>query len=101
MHKFPIILLLGFSILACAHTDPYENFKNFLRADIGKSANDPNILINRYPESFAVNRVLDNGNTEIEHHWGECRYMFEISQENNKLIGWRFEGTEHACSIVP
>jgi len=95
------IIMLSLFLSACTSTTPHENFKNFMEADVGKKADDPNTQIVRYPQFFSSSRVLANGNKEIEHYYGKCKYMFEINQESNIIIGWRFEGTEQACAIVP
>ena len=102
-----VVILLGMLSVSCSST-PHENFKNFMQNDIGKSADDPNVLIVRYSEDIVNNKILPNGNTEVEFlirvsppYKESCTAFFEIDKTTNIIINWRYEGSEEGCVIMP
>ena len=102
-----VVILLGMLSASCSST-PHENFKNFMQNDIGKSADDPNVLIVRYSEDIVNNKTLPNGNTEVEFlirasppYKEGCTAFFEIDKTTNIIINWRYEGSEEGCVIMP
>ena len=104
-----VVILLGILSASCSST-PHENFKNFMQNDIGKSADDPNVLIVRYSESEDVinGTILPNGNTEVglvirasPPYKEGCTAFFEIDKETNIITNWRYEGSEKGCVIMP
>jgi hypothetical protein len=43
-----------------------------------------------------------NGNIENEYRFrGTCRYFYEIEPKTGRIVGWRFEGSERDCEIIP
>jgi hypothetical protein len=47
-------------------------------------------------------KTLFNGNIENQYRYrGTCRYFFEVDPKTRKIVGWRFEGSERDCEIVP
>lgn len=106
MRSIGKIILAGFVLLpllaSCSSLTPHENFKNFLKNNVGKRADDPSSDVARYPQLLIDSQVLPNGNTENKYLWrGACRYFLEIDSITRKIVGWRFEGSEHDCEIVP
>jgi len=96
------VCLLLPALSACSAVTPHENFKNFLRNNLGKSVDDPSSDVARYPQLLVGSQVLPNGNIENQYRWrGACRYFLEIDQQTRKIVGWRFEGSERDCEIVP
>jgi len=88
---------------ACAF-DPHENFKNIMQVQVGRGIEDPNNTRNRYPHRFIASNVLRNGNVEEEFQAGRglrCRVFFEIDNKAQEIVGWRYEGNEDDCAIVP
>ena len=93
---------LSIALGACASGRAHDNFKQSVQWDIGKSASDPNVLINRYPEDRGASKPLPNGNTEQEYRFRRgCLVYFEIDSNSKNIIGWRYEGSEDACVLVP
>lgn len=47
-------------------------------------------------------RELPNGNVETNFSWRKhCPVFFEINPATRIIVGWRFEGNERDCEIVP
>ena len=97
----PLVLLCGF-VSACAAGRAHQNFKNHFQWDVGRSAEDPQVSFNYYREDRGPATVLPNGNSEQQYHFGTgCEVFFEIGKESKKIVGWRYEGTEETCVLVP
>jgi len=79
----------------------HENFKSFMARDVGKSADDPDTYRNRYRSRLVGTRQLPDGNVEEQFARGSCPVFFEINRRTNTIAGWRYEGTEENCVIVP
>jgi hypothetical protein len=99
-------LLLGVlaapMVQSCTSTTPHENFKNIMKQDIGKKADDPTSDIYHYSKYVLNRRVLSNGNVEVKFHlMGNCYYFYEVEKKTNIIIGWRFEGSKKYCAIAP
>lgn len=95
------ICLLLPSLSSCSSVTPHENFKAHMSDNIGRDIDSPNTDWVR-PDRYVGNKVLPNGNTENEYKFrGTCRYFFEIDPKTRIIVGWRFEGNERDCEIVP
>jgi hypothetical protein len=102
-------LLAGFALLTviaagCATGRAHENFKAHMDAEVGKSANDRYAFRNHYPEWKVSDQQLPNGNIEEKFRAGRgttCYVFFEINRTSQRIIGWRYEGTQEDCSILP
>jgi hypothetical protein len=46
---------------------------------------------------------LPNGNVEnwYKYYYGTCIYIFEIDRKSRRIIGWRIEGSDRDCLLVP
>lgn len=87
---------------SCSSVTPHENFRMILGQSIGKSIDAPPRLTNAYPDRLMSSTVLPNGNIEHKYLWYRaCRYFFEIDAKTRIIVGWRFEGSERDCEIVP
>lgn len=100
------LMLLGsifLIVVSCSgFYSPHENFKEIIGHNVGRSADDPRTLVVRYPELYADNKILSNGNTENRYQWiRSCSYFLEIDKETNVIVSWRFEGSEDDCIIIP
>jgi len=100
-----VLTLLGWSLMlvlsSCSVLAPHENFKVHMRSDIGESVDAPNTWAGPHFRAIDV-KVLPNGNIENEYEFrGSCRYFFEFNPETRIIIGWRFEGREKDCAIMP
>lgn len=96
------IALMLLSLPSCSSVTPHENFKEFLKANVGKSVDDPSSDVSRYPQLLIGRRVLQDGNIENGYRWrGVCRYFLEYDPKTRIIVGWRFEGNEQDCEIVP
>jgi hypothetical protein len=94
------ICLLLPSISSCSSVALHENFKDHMSHTVGKHIDDPHTWAR--PDRYVGNKVLPNGNTENEYEFrGACRYYFEIDWKTRIIVGWRFEGSERDCEIVP
>ncbi len=94
------VILLTATAVGCAHESAHENFNRIMNGQVGKSASDPTTDIGRYWSNRIGETKLSNGNTEIGfRHSRECRYFFQIDKTTNKIVAWRFEGTEDTCEI--
>jgi hypothetical protein len=98
---FNLILLVW--LAACTSTTPHQNFKNFMNANVGRNAEDPRASIKRYSAKVAGKTQLPNGNTEVKYQaaYAGCIVYFEVDAKTNIIVGWRFEGDEKVCAIVP
>jgi hypothetical protein len=73
-----------------------------MQVQIGRSADDPNTSLNRYPENRGFAKNLPNGNIEQEYRFGpDCQVYFEIDKTSRKIIGWRYEGAQEDCVLIP
>ena len=87
---------------SCVILTPHENFKHNMQANIGNKVDDPSSVLMRYRQYVYDSKVLKNGNIETEYRpIIRCRVFFEIDVKTNIIIGWRFEGDEKDCIIVP
>lgn len=98
-----LVLALYASLSACATGVAHENFKKVMDRQVGKSADDPGAYLVYYRESRIGAKVLPNGNTEEQYRAGRgsCRVYFEVAKTTRKIVGWRYEGTQDDCAIVP
>src|SRR5882762_7177467 len=89
---------------ACATVSAHENFVNIMNGNVGRSTTDPYVYPNRNRNLSVASRRLSNGNLEEEFRGGRgptCRVFFEINEKAEKIVGWRYEGTNDDCGIVP
>lgn len=104
MRKIKALLFGGLlmpMVSSCAALSPHENFKGHMRGNVGKKIDGPSTLWVK-PDRYVGTRQLSNGNTEKEYKLrGTCRYFFEFNPETRVIVGWRFEGSEKDCAIVP
>ena len=77
--------------------DPHETFINSHNAQIGQRGD--RYWRNREPESESL--TLANGNTEHKYRLGKCVFFREFDFKTGRLVGWRIEGDEQFCWIVP
>lgn len=95
-------LVLCASLTACASGRAHENFISRMQRHVGRSADDPNTSINHYPENLGDAMNLPNGNIEQQYRFGPgCEVYFEIDKASRRIVGWRYEGTEETCVLVP
>ncbi|MEE9494858.1 MAG: hypothetical protein V3W04_16000 [Gammaproteobacteria bacterium] len=81
---------------------PHENFVSIMSSQIGKSVDAPNSYTGAYRKYRVSETRLENGNIEEEYKRGKrCRHFFEIDNKSSIIVGWRFEGSEKDCAIVP
>jgi len=98
------LVMMGMSLAACASDVAHQNFRTIMQGQVGKSVDNPYTTRNRYPDRQLSIRQLVNGNTEEEFKTGRglrCRTFFEIDNQAHKVVGWRYEGSEQDCAIVP
>lgn len=89
-------------LLACAGGQAHDNFKSRMERHVGRSIEDTNNSMNRYPENRGTSTNLPNGNIEQQYHFSpSCEVYFEIDKASQKIIGWRYEGNEIDCALVP
>lgn len=96
------VMLMLLSLPSCSWVTPHENFKAHMSHNVGMRIDDfrgDNWAIPKY----LVNTIqLPNGNAENEYEFrGTCSYFFEYDPKTNVIVGWRFEGNERDCEIVP
>jgi hypothetical protein len=97
-----LLAVLCTSLMACASGRAHDNFKNRMQRQVGRSADDPNTSINRYPENRGPSKTLSNGNIEQQYHFRPgCEVYFEIDKAMRKIVGWRHEGAQEDCVLVP
>lgn len=84
---------------------PHENFREVYGGKVGKSIDDPSLLVGNYPKREVGSRTLSNGNLEkgfdMENPWGHCRIYYEVNPQSRIIIAWRFEGSDEACAVPP
>ena len=89
-------------LLACAGGRAHDNFKGRMERHVGRSIEDPNNSMNRYPENRGTSTNLPNGNIEQQYHFSpSCKVYFEIDKASQKIIGWRYDGNETDCTLEP
>jgi len=70
--------------------------------NVGSSIDKPREPGVALPKYLLGSRTLQNGNIENEYQdRGTCRYFFEFNPETRIIVGWRYEGSEKDCAIVP
>lgn len=91
------------SLWACATGVAHENFKKAMDRQVGKNADDPGAYLVYYRRLHVSTTLLPNGNTEEQYRAGRdpCRVYFEVDKASRKIVGWRYEGTQEDCAIVP
>lgn len=90
------------AVSCAAIPTPHENFLLIMGSNVGKHVDNPLILWNRYADWRAGIRILENGNAEHEFRWRTyCPVFFEVDPNTRLIVGWRFEGRETDCQIVP
>src|SRR5437899_9568442 len=93
--RIALVVALSVPLSACTSGSGHENFKRSMQGQVGRSADDPNVPTNRYPEDRGSQRVLSNGNLEQEYRFAPaCKVYFEIDKATRKIIRWRYEGAE-------
>jgi hypothetical protein len=94
-----VATVIGGLLSACANS--HENFVEFMQVDVGKPSNDPYIYRNRYQERLVTSRTLANGNLEEELRAGrrECRVFFEVDPKIERVVSWRYQGSDKDCAI--
>jgi hypothetical protein len=102
---------MGMSLLlvSCvSFTPPYQNFQDIHRMHIGRKVNDPGLVANGFvdPVDFVKVVRLPNGHDEYYHrgHYrghSTCLEIYEVDPETLIIVGFRWEGTEKDCGIVP
>ena len=104
----PIILIVAglvcVSLTACASGGAHENFMNTMQSYVGQNLDDPYLYINRNRNLYVSTRPLANGNVEEEFKGGrrlKCKIFFEVYNKAAKIVGWRYEGSDEDCAIIP
>ena len=75
-----------------------------MQGNVGRTTSDAYVYRNRNRNLFVTTRHLSNGNIEEEFRGGRghtCRIFFEINEESQRIVGWRYEGTDDDCAVVP
>jgi hypothetical protein len=101
---FSVLGVLLLTILgACAHDIGHRNFRNWMQTQVGRSVWHMDYFGVRYPQAKIGSRDLPNGNREDQFRvaQGECRVFFEVNPKENRVVAWRFTGSEADCSIRP
>jgi hypothetical protein len=97
-----LLILAQVWLAACATGAAHENFVTTMGGQVGRSASDPNISINRYRERRGSVANLASGNAEQHYRFGpRCDVYFEIDRTSQKVVGWRYVGNKDDCAIVP
>lgn len=97
-----LVFVLSTSLMACASGRAHKNFIDVMQVQTGRSADDPNTSINRYPEDRGIRKELPNGNIEQQYRFRRgCQVYFEIDKTTRKIIGWRYEGMQEDCVLIP
>jgi hypothetical protein len=97
-----VALIALTSLAACASGSAHQNFRNIMNAKVGTNADSPSARAARNPDTREEIRTLQNGNMEEGYRLNRtCRYYFEIDKSTRKIVGWRYEGTEQECVVVP
>lgn len=97
-----LVLVLTLPILpACSGFDSKENFANFQNSEIGRRGDQSW----RYRQPESESRTLANGNTEHKYRYpgprGTCIFFREFDGNTGRLVGWRIDGDDEGCRIVP
>lgn len=98
----PAAILMSASVIltGCLSDPAHKNFMNTMQQNVGKSADDPYVVFNRYAVNRGTLKTLPNGNTEQEWVYRKvCQVFFEIDRTSRKIIAWRFEGSPQTCTI--
>jgi hypothetical protein len=100
-----VVMLTG-SLFGCALPTPYENFKDSITSDIGRSLDDPRIQFFYLRQTPLQVVSLQNGHDEYHYKLyyrgrDTCRYMIEVDPSARIIVNTRWEGTEEDCGIVP
>ncbi len=97
-----VVALMWMPLAGCSLVTPHENFRLIHDHVVGKSIDLPPRAIKAYPEDLISTTVLPSGNIENQYQFrGTCRYFYEVNPKTRIIMGWRFEGSERDCEIVP
>lgn len=100
--SYGAIALMWMPLAGCSSVTPHQNFSKTMRLDIGKSVDDPTLSGWMQSQRLIGHQTLPNGNVENAYRFrGTCRYFYEINPKTRIIVGWRFEGSERDCEIVP
>ena len=82
-----------------------DNFREIYSGKVGRSIDDPSLLVGNYPKKEVGSRTLPNGNIEMEFDMenpgGQCRIFYEVDPQSRIIVAWRFEGGDEACAVPP
>lgn len=99
-----VFAALWISLAGCATGRAHENFKSIMDGNVGRNMYDSYVFRSRNKNLFVAKRQLPNGNIEEEFRAGRgptCRVYFESNEKTEKIVAWRYVGTEEDCSVVP
>ena len=91
-------------LVGCLSMDSHQNFMNTLQLSVGRSLSNPYLYTNRNRNLYVATKPLPNGNVEEEFKGGRgptCRVFFEIDNKAEKVVSWRYEGSDEDCAITP
>lgn len=93
---------LAWILCSCSTLAPHDNFKEHMQSNVGGSIDEPSEAGVASRKYLLSSKSLPNGNVENEYQFvRSCRYFFEFVPESKVIVGWRFEGSEKDCVIVP
>lgn len=99
-----LVAAAAIALNGCITKSPHENFMSLMSHEVGRSTSDRDSYRNKVPDWLIASRILPNGNVEEAYHAGRrwrCPVFFEIDRTAGRIIGWRYEGEERDCVILP
>lgn len=90
-------------MFGCSTLTPHENFVAAHSGKIGRYVDDPDMVRSNFtnPRNLVSITQLTNGRKEMTFSYRRsCRYMYEID-DNQRIVSWRYEGSEPDCTIAP
>jgi len=82
---------------------PHENFKAHHATKVGRKVDDPDLIRTNYtnPRDLISTREMPSGIAEMTFgNRGTCRVTYQVDGSKT-IVGWRYEGSERDCAIVP
>lgn len=98
-----LLIAVPASVVACISTvTPHDNFVSLMNHNFGSSLDAPRVSGSTHPKYLITTRSLPDGQAENEYRGrGTCKKFFQFDPKTRIITGFRFEGSDSDCAIVP
>lgn len=100
-----LLLSLSSCVILPSTSEMHDLYVQEMRLRVGMSIDDPPRKTWADPDKLVTSRSLPNGNIENEYRFygyhGTCRSFYEINPKTRIIVGWRYEGRDQDCAMIP